>query len=357
MSCGHCYIGRRKLWKNNNYVPKAMTLEQFDYVLPQLVEAGVTRMNFGGGESPLHKDFTRMVQKLRGAGITISLVTNGSTLPKIRPYLSLFNDIGVSLDFPDKRHSENRGREKAYDWAISCMRALVASGKVKTEMVTCIMSTNYDCLPELYDLAQKTGVDMWRLNRFHATKNDLVRFSTQPSGLDMIIDNSHLACSPEQMKVAFEYLASITPREQNYTIPDPVFRTFVSGKGLLPGTPYGRLSFRIKTDGGVVPNIFTDQPVGNVFNERLKDILNSDAFKKYNGKAPEGKCQSCINVDHCRGGDITDTRLTNSNSDPYCFLDTTRQSTVRMVPLESTNFIHESYLGTIYVPVAWRGGK
>ncbi|HIH12806.1 TPA: radical SAM protein [Candidatus Woesearchaeota archaeon] len=355
MACQHCYIGRKSFWKKNNYQIKSISLDKFKQLLPQLVEANVTRVNFGGGESPLHPNFIEIAKKLYDAGIKTSLVTNGSTIKIIKPFLHLFNDIGVSIDFPDERHSDNRRQSKAFFWATTALNEIVDSGKTKTEMVTCIMNTNYNILPELYTLAQSLGVDMWRLNRFHPTKNDISRFSVNITGLDEVIDISYLACSREQMREAFEFLASVSPppNSQNYTIPDPVFRILVGGKRVISGVPYGQISFKIKSDGGVVQNLFTDNAAGNVFDRPLREILESNEYNKSPSDL-SGKCITCTNAEHCKGGDITDTILWNELNDPYCFLDTSKMVDIKLVPLSHTNFVHESYLGTIYVPIAWR---
>ena len=347
MKCKHCYIGRKNFWKKNHYKPKSISLDKFNQLLPQLKEANVTRINFGGGESTLHPNFIEICQKLYDSGIKTSLVTNGSKTSLIMPYLHLFNDIGVSIDFPDERHSENRGSPKSFQNAVSCLKEI--SGKVKTEMVTCIMNTNYQDLPKLYALAQECNVDMWRLNRFHATKNDLVRFSGNVSGMDEIIDISYLACSQRQMKEAFEYLSSLIPANHTFVTPDPVFRTLINGNGVVAGVPYGQTSFRIKSDGGVVTNLFIDNPIGNVFQKPLKEILTNK-----NEVNLEGKCTSCVNSSHCNGGDLTDKYLTDSLQDPYCYLDNNVKKDVKIIPLSSINFVHESYLGTIYVPVRWK---
>lgn len=352
LCCKHCYIGRKNMWRENHYVAKSLSLEQFELLLPKLREANVTRVNFGGGESTLHKDFITIVKRLHENNIKCSLVTNGLdfSMKIIRPYLHLFNDIGISIDFPDDRHSNNRGMSNVFATAVKNLKELASSGLVKTEIVTCIMNTNYKDLPALYSLAKECGVDMWRLNRFHATKNDAKRFA---SGVTDAMDISYLACSHSQMKEALLFLASVSPKVQNYCTPDPVFRTLIGGKAIVSGVPYGKVSFRIKSDGGVVPNLFVDEPVGNINDLSLKDILRGSGY--INHTLPlAGKCLDCVNRIHCRGGDSTDRLLSNSLEDPYCFLDTKKVSSVSFMSLDDTNFVHESYLGTIYIPINWR---
>lgn len=122
-----------------------------------------------------------------------------SLLKRFSSNLHLFNDIGVSIDFPNDLHSEFRGRKKSFAMAKDTLGELVSRG-VKTELVTCIMAPNVHFLPEIYNLAESLGVDMWRLNRFHASRNDLQRFKDIPkSSNGVCYVRSDLVCTPEQM--------------------------------------------------------------------------------------------------------------------------------------------------------------
>jgi len=359
LKCGHCYIGQKDLWKDLDYNVKEISLQQIKKMVPKLVEANVKRINLGGGETPLHRDFIDIVEELHKAGMIVSLTTNGSTFPVYRNHLHLFNDIGVSIDFPDERHSEFRGNKKVFDRAIGTLQKLVESG-VRTELVTCIMSINYQELPAIFEIAQDIGVDMWRLNRFHSSKNDQERFQDK-KGIESKIChiNESLSCTPEQMKQTFEYLASLTPDKQNYVIPDSLFRVYVGGKGVTSGSPYGKIAFRIKTNGDITPNVFTDDVAGNIFRDDMDTILTDNSFMKYQNLTPSGKCVNCTNYEACEGGDITDSYLLNgdlNSTDPFCFLDPNEKRETVIVGINETKFVHETYLGTIYIPVNLKNG-
>ncbi len=354
LKCKHCYIGEKDLWFEKGYKPKEITIEQIEKLIPKLHQVNVKRINFGGGEVPLHKDFILIAKKLNNAGFDIGLTTNGTTFEIYRDYLHLFNDIGVSIDFPDERHSKWRGRKNVFKRAVKTLEKLVESN-IRTEMNTCIMNVNYETLPQLYKLAKDIGVDMWRLNRFHSSKNDALRFGADnlPKTKGCRINNN-LSCSIEQLKETFEYLASVTPRNQNYAIPDPLFRTYVNGKGVVRGSPSGKIAFRIMSDGGITPNVFTDQIAGNIFSDELSEIVQGEVFSQYQKRTPSGKCIGCASYNNCEGGDKTDSYLIKGNMnspDPYCFLDTKKRNDFKSIKFEDTKFVHETYLGTIYVPI------
>lgn len=354
LKCKHCYIGQKDFWVENGYNPKELSIEDIDKIIPQLQELNVGRINFGGGEVPLHRDFIPITKKLHDAGFEICLTTNGTTFGKYKDHLHLFNDIGVSIDFPDSRHNEIRGREGVFTIAIDTLEKLVKAG-VKTEMNTCIMNLNYHVLPEIYKLAHNVGVDMWRLNRFHPSKNDVLRFGAKnlsnPKGCRI---NDSLSCSPEELKQAFEYLSSVTPEVQNYAIPDPLFRAYVNGRGVVKGSPSGKIAFRIMSDGSVVPNVFTDQIAGNILEDDLSKIISDSSFFQYQNIKPAGKCLECLSYETCEGGDKTDAYLIKgsmNSPDPYCFLDTKQERKFNRIKYKDTKFVHETYLGTIYIPI------
>lgn len=360
LKCNQCYIGRKKLWTEKGYSAKEITLKQIESLIPKLKKANVHRINFGGGEAPLHRDFIKISELLYNAGMKISLTTNGTTFNVYKNYLDLFNDIGVSIDFPDERHSELRGVKGIFSKAVNTLNNLVGSG-VKTELVSCIMSINYNELPKLYELCNNIGVDMWRLNRFHSSKNDLLRFKNEEHVHKQICKiNNYLSCSRKQMENAFNFLASVTPPLQNYAIPDPLFRTFVNGKGVTKGSPCGKIAFRIKSNGDVTPNVFTDDIAGNIFIDDIEDVLKSISFYNYLDLKPKRKCIGCVNYEFCQGGDITDSYLLKNDiraPDPYCFLKPKEKKAVELLDINKTNFVHETYLGTIYVPIKFRGLK
>jgi len=159
LKCGHCYIGQKSVWKKKRYLPKEMTLDKILKLIPKLKQANVKRINFGGGESTLHKNFIDIVKKLYEEDMKISLTTNGTTYSIYQNYLHLFNDIGVSIDFPDERHSTFRGNSKVFHKGVKTLEELSKKG-IKTELVTCLMKNNYRDLPKIHQLACDIGVDM-----------------------------------------------------------------------------------------------------------------------------------------------------------------------------------------------------
>jgi len=108
------------------------------------------------------------------------------------------------------------------------------------------------------------------------------------------------------MKQTFEYLASLTPEEQNYVIPDPLFRVYVSGKGVTTGSPCGKIAFRIKANGDVTPCGYYDHIVtGNVHEiEGLRKAWESIEMQKIKQTRIKdiSECRDCSLLRTCGTG-------------------------------------------------------
>lgn len=230
----------------------------------------------------------------------------------------------LDLEFKDLKIKKQQAEEKL---------SSVREGKQQKQLLDSALATSQASLQGKKDISQRLQKEITSMQIQIKQKIDF---------------------SPEQLKEAFEYLASVTPENQNYAIPDPLFRTYVNGRGVVRGSPSGKIAFRIRSDGEVVPNVFTDQVAGNVFTSELSEIIQGKVFLQYQRRNPTDKCADCASYDNCEGGDKTDSYLIKGDMDapdPYCFLDTEKRNDFRPIKFEDTRFVHETYLGTIYVPI------
>lgn len=326
MRCIHCY--------NKSGIKNAdeLTEEQAKIVVKRLRGFGVDAVNFGGGECPLREDFIEICKLLYDAGIKISLTTNGSTYEKIKDYLYLFHDIGVSIDFADKKkHDSFRGFSGAYEKAIRAIKLFVKNG-VDTEIVTCItkMNCNEKELRKLYKLAKSLKVNYWRLNRY------------EPTGRKENIYKLEL--DSNDLKKAFRFLNKLI-EDEGFVIPDPLFNILGRQAG---NCPCGKTSFRIQPNGEITPCVYLHVSGGNILKNSLTEILDSDIFKKIrNRNLQDTKCAECFLKERCNGGCAGCTYITYGTfdrPDPLCWIN----------PEKSKNRewnVHEKYLCTVYVPI------
>jgi MoaA/NifB/PqqE/SkfB family radical SAM enzyme len=148
-NCLHCDLGGiRKDEKQ---------LEPTDYAnLTRLLNPPVVQIS--GGEPLLRKDIVAIVKAIKqSTGAYLILVTNGVLLNETN-YLQLHqagvNQFSVSLDFPDERHDEFRGRRGLYGRLERVLPQLAQFGHRDIILNTAITRAN---LKEILALAQRAG--------------------------------------------------------------------------------------------------------------------------------------------------------------------------------------------------------
>ncbi len=339
LSCMHCYNASGKRDANE------LTLEECFSIVDKLKTADVIAINFGGGECALRPDFIDLCKYIKENNIAISYTTNGTTFNRIKGYLNLFHDVGVSIDFADKnQHDLFRGKKGTFEHAANALETL-AQKRVSNEMVTCL--TKLNCseqeLEKLYHLAKRLGVDSWRLNRFRANGR----------GID---NKQDLALSQEDLKNAYTLLSKF--KRDDIPTPEPIFRAAFGGNYYLPGDPSGSTAFRIQPNGEVSPSVFLSESGGNIKYQTVEEILDSEIFKKIRGRNPRGKCMSCNAYYHCQGGDAGASYLEQGHfdgPDPLCWLNPLESKPEVKRKLENNWNVHELYLCTLYIPIKENG--
>jgi len=322
LRCIHCYNASGEPHSDE------LTHEQALAVAKKLIDYEVDAVNFGGGECPLRKDFFEVCKILYDAGIKLSLTTNGLTYKRVAPFIELFHDIGVSIDFADsEKHDAFRGLEGAFVKSLEAINFFVSKG-VNTEIVTCItrLNSNRKELKKLHALAKALSVDYWRLNRYN------------PLGREGHKDALRL--NPDDLRKVHSYLAGLI---SDLTVPDPLFA--LVGKK-VSSCPCGKTSFRIQPNGEVTPCIYLKVSGGNILKNSIREIMSSPVFKAIRNRDLTGtKCESCHLKDSCNGGCAGAAFAEYSSfnhPDPMCWLE------------EKWN-VHEKYLCTVYVPMGGDG--
>jgi MoaA/NifB/PqqE/SkfB family radical SAM enzyme len=107
LRCRHCFDARHAGMGD-------LPLGLVEDVVRAAPACGVDHVSFTGGEPTLHRDFDRIIELCAEAGLTFSLVSNGSTFPKkYRRFLarrSSFRGVTFSLDGArEETHDRIRG--------------------------------------------------------------------------------------------------------------------------------------------------------------------------------------------------------------------------------------------------------
>ena len=128
-------------------------------IADKIIEAKTLKITLTGGECLLLKDLWDIIKKLKDAGITVAILTNGISIPKealqkIKKY-ELF--VGISLDGPTEDiNSLTRGLF-AFEKTINTLTNLLENFIPTTVMVT-VTRHNFSELEKLTELLSKMGV-------------------------------------------------------------------------------------------------------------------------------------------------------------------------------------------------------
>jgi radical SAM protein with 4Fe4S-binding SPASM domain len=120
-----------------------------------------------GGEPLLHPDIRRVVEELKARGLSVSMVTNGTTLAENADWIvaSGLEMLMVSLDGPAEIHDRVRGRPGAFrrlrEGLAAVRSARAANGGTSPYLVALITVNreNTRALPETFGICAEEKVD------------------------------------------------------------------------------------------------------------------------------------------------------------------------------------------------------
>lgn len=144
--------------------PGDMSREVFGKVLsglrsfPHLESA----MLGGFGEPAVHPDILRMISGLKGLGIAVEMVSNGTLLDeKLSQGLAEagLDRLWVSFDGADTGNYEQVREGGKFKAVLENVKRLTAAGRVKAGMAFVVTRSNVADLPKLGDLAREAGID------------------------------------------------------------------------------------------------------------------------------------------------------------------------------------------------------
>ncbi|WP_461037140.1 radical SAM protein [Streptomyces mayteni] len=123
--CAHCFVSATR---RGDYMPLAGVRNR---LIPQLVEARVTRVTLTGGEPFMHSDIIEIADAFHAAGMDVGLCTNATMVSdtQIAVLAELGAHMNVSLDgFSAHSHGKFRGRPEGFAETIDTVRRFARAG-------------------------------------------------------------------------------------------------------------------------------------------------------------------------------------------------------------------------------------
>jgi cytosylglucuronate decarboxylase len=142
------------------------TLQEFEDLLPKAQAVGVSFVRFTGGEPLLHREIIELVRAGRGAGMGMSIITNGALLPSKIEALKEAGlvQIIVSIDGASAAtHDFYRNTPGLFDKCIAGL-AMARERGVKTRVNTVVGPHNYTEMPTLQKVLSELGIEQWELS-------------------------------------------------------------------------------------------------------------------------------------------------------------------------------------------------
>ena len=294
------------IWKDNQQL-KQLTEKDIADLLKTFRKFDTKQVVMSGGEALLNPHFFRFCEMLKMEGIRVTLLSTGLTIKKNAEQLVRWvNDIIVSLDGDEQMHDRIRNIPGAFNKireSVQQVKAIQPDYKITARTV--IHRINFRQWPEIIDSAIKLGLDqisflpadvtshafnrevLWsdlRKEQILLNKEELTELNSIINRLvqefQPEFENRFIAESPEKIKKLYSYYAAFY--------------------GLNP-FPYKKcnapwVSTVVEADGTVRPCFF-HPPIGNIHNDDLDSILNSEKaiqFRKSLDIDSDGTCVKCV---------------------------------------------------------------
>ena len=305
-SACNCRCVMCDIWKDNKNL-KQLAETDIKGLLDTLLKFGTRQVVMTGGEALLNSNFFRLCEILAEKNIKITLLSTGLTIRKHADQLvKHVHDIIVSLDGNEETHDFIRNIPGAFHKlkeGIAGIRALKPGFRMTARTV--IHRLNYRCWPAIIDAARELGLDQVSFLpadvSSHAFNREMPWDESRRH--EILLSQNELAALKEVIQNLVEEYSSAF--EDGFVAESPgkiwkIFEYYAAFYGLNP-FPYKKcnapwVSTVVEADGTVRPCFF-HQPLGNIRDQSLESILNSEKaiqFRKGLDVSTDSTCVKCV---------------------------------------------------------------
>lgn len=305
-SACNCRCVMCDIWKGNHRL-RQLTEKDIEGLLGSLRKFGTRQIVMSGGEALLNPNFFRFCELLAREEIKISLLSTGLTLAKNAARLaSSVQDIIVSLDGDEATHDLIRNIPGAFiklKEGVRAIRSIDPAFRITSRTV--VHRLNFRKWLAIMDVAKKMGLDQvsflpadvssHAFNREIAWSGDRQR--------EILIQEGELAELEAMIETLiekyddgsnFRFIAESADKLRR------IHRYYAAFYGLNP-FPYKKcnapwVSTVVEADGTVRPCFF-HAPLGNIHEQSLDEILNSEEsirFRKQLDIDSNSVCEKCV---------------------------------------------------------------
>lgn len=299
LRCRHCYLPSHE-------GAEASTAE-WVALMPRLAEAGTLFFIASGGEPFARPDALTIMEAVRGAGLALRVLTNGTLLeePEVAALARLCPasvEISV-LGGSAAVHDEVTGVAGSFDRAVAALRGLAEAG-VRTVVKVPVMRANWRDFAAVERLAAATGSRL----RYDICISQ--RLDGDEGPLDERLTEGELQ-------------AFLTERGVLDALEPALPLRAVDGDAVPCGA--GRNAFSVAPDGTVHPCVALRIPLGNAFRNSWEQIRQHPALVELRGQRMRDltECASCDLASvcgRCAGVALLETGRADGPSPSACRL-------------------------------------
>jgi len=302
-SACNCKCVMCDIWKDNKNL-KQLTEGDIQGLLSSLKKFGTREVVMSGGEALLNPNFFRLCEILHQQNIKMSLLSTGLSLKKnVEHILTWIDNIIVSLDGNEEVHDRIRNIPHAFQKLKEGVQLIKSiDPKFRITARTVIHKLNFRIWDSIIDSAKEMGLDqisflpadvsshafnrevLWSENRRHeilVEQNELPELSVVINGIlenyEEDFESRFIAESPGKFRKIYSYYAAF------YNLnPFPYKKC---------NAPW--VSTVIEADGTVRPCFF-HEPIGNIRDNSLEEILNSKESIRFRKDLDMGSNSTCV---------------------------------------------------------------
>jgi radical SAM protein with 4Fe4S-binding SPASM domain len=321
LSCRHCgsRAGRAR--------DDELTTEEALDLVHQMRALGVQEVTLIGGEAYLHPGWLAVIEEVRKAGMTSTLVTGGRGMTAERARDAAragVQSVAVSIDGCEATHDRLRGAAGSHAAAVAALRHCADAG-IPVALNTQVNRLSVVDLPVVFDRLVEVGAHGWQLQL------------TVPAG--RAADEPSLILQPYDLLHLFPFLADLKRACDRRGI------TMLAGNNVGYFGPYERVlrsycrsgyrrscgagiaALGIESNGDVkgCPSLPSDAWIGgNVRETPLLDIWErSAALRHMRDRTRQelwGYCAGCYYAEECRAGCtwMATSLFGKPGNNPYC---------------------------------------
>ncbi|MEA2074747.1 MAG: radical SAM protein [Euryarchaeota archaeon] len=319
LRCKHCY------YDAGAQLDDELSTEQAYALIDDIADTfgDNVRVTLGGGEPLMRKDLFELIEYGKESGLSLVLASNGIMLTEgvaARLKATGIEEVVIAIDGTQKTHDFIRGTG-VFKKTVRGARACKAVG-LDLVIDPCIMKQNEQETAQILDIAEDLGARQCRV--FHYIAMGRGEAEIPDAELDSVqyAQNVMQLYEEQNRRRGIEICTTqacqywvVLNRKEAEGLPVPEFYY-----DEVPGCRAGVGMLSIKPNGDVVPCPLLEVKAGNVKEQSLREILNSEVFITLRSREVKGKCGACKFKELCGGCRVRAYRQSGDYmaEDPLC---------------------------------------